>query len=148
MLTSCSSHFEYASLIPALFKCSLKFRALCHFIVSMMLWSWSCWKMTIGGFHILGQLPPVCGLCMLSCFSFVILCDSMDSSLPGSSEYGILWARILEWVAMSFSLGNLPDPGIGLGSLTSPAVAGGLFTTSTTWEGYLLSFHLLPKALS
>ena len=26
----------------------------------------------------------------------------MDSSLPGSSVYGILQARILEWVAISF----------------------------------------------
>ena len=31
------------------------------------------------------------------------LCDPMDCSLPGSSVHGILWARILEWVAISFS---------------------------------------------
>ena len=31
------------------------------------------------------------------------LCDPMDYSLPGSSIHGILQARILEWVAMSFS---------------------------------------------
>ena len=31
------------------------------------------------------------------------LCDPMDSSLPGSSVHGILKARILEWVAISFS---------------------------------------------
>ena len=31
------------------------------------------------------------------------LCDPMDCSLPGSSVYGILQARILEWVAISFS---------------------------------------------
>ena len=31
------------------------------------------------------------------------LCDPMDSSPPGSSVPGILQARILEWVAMSFS---------------------------------------------
>ena len=31
-------------------------------------------------------------------------------------------------------LGNLPDPRIELASLTSPALASGLFTTSTTWE--------------
>ena len=28
------------------------------------------------------------------------LCDPMDCSMPGSSVHGILWARILEWVAM------------------------------------------------
>ena len=31
------------------------------------------------------------------------LCDPMDCSLPGSSICGILQARILEWVAISFS---------------------------------------------
>ena len=31
------------------------------------------------------------------------LCDSMDCSQPGSSDHGILWAEILEWVAISFS---------------------------------------------
>ena len=31
-----------------------------------------------------------------------ILCDPMDCSLPGSSVHGILQARILEWVAISF----------------------------------------------
>ena len=31
------------------------------------------------------------------------LCDPMDSSPPGSSVPGILQARILEWVTISFS---------------------------------------------
>ena len=31
------------------------------------------------------------------------LCDPMDCSLPGSSVHGIFQARILEWVAISFS---------------------------------------------
>ena len=38
-----------------------------------------------------------------------ILCNPMDSSprsLPGSSVHGILQARILEWVAISFSRGT------------------------------------------
>ena len=34
------------------------------------------------------------------------LCDPMDCSLPGSSVLGILQARILEWVAISFSRGS------------------------------------------
>ena len=32
--------------------------------------------------------------------------DSMDCSLPGSSIHGIFQARILEWVAISFSSGS------------------------------------------
>ena len=31
------------------------------------------------------------------------LCDPIDASLPGSSVPGILQAKILEWVAISFS---------------------------------------------
>ena len=34
------------------------------------------------------------------------LCDHMDCSLSGSSVHGILQARILEWVAISFSRGS------------------------------------------
>ena len=34
------------------------------------------------------------------------LCDPMDCSLPGSSIHGIFQARILEWVAISFSRGS------------------------------------------
>ena len=41
------------------------------------------------------------------------LCDHMDHSPPGSSVPGILQARILEWVAILFSMGTShPDPGI------------------------------------
>ena len=34
------------------------------------------------------------------------LWDSKDCSLPGSSVHGIFQARILEWVAISFSRGS------------------------------------------
>ena len=39
------------------------------------------------------------------------LCDHMEYRPPVSSLHGILQARILEWVAISF-FGDLPDPGI------------------------------------
>ena len=39
------------------------------------------------------------------------LCDHIDCSLPGSSVHGVFQARILEWVAISFSR-DLPHPGI------------------------------------
>ena len=35
-----------------------------------------------------------------------ILCNPIDGSPPGSSVPGILQARILEWVAVSFSIGH------------------------------------------
>ena len=42
-------------------------------------------------------------LLLLSRFSRVRLCDPIDSSPSGSSVPGILQARTLEWVAISFS---------------------------------------------
>ena len=35
--------------------------------------------------------------------SCLTLCDPMDCSLPGASVHGISQARILVWVAISFS---------------------------------------------
>ena len=51
----------------------------------------------------------------------------MDYSPPGSSIHGILQARILEWVVISFSRRDLPDPWI-------EPTGGGFFTSSATWE--------------
>ena len=39
-------------------------------------------------------------------FSCVQLCDPMDCSPPGSSVHGIFQARVVEWVAISFSRGS------------------------------------------
>ena len=38
--------------------------------------------------------------------SRLTLCKTMDCGLPGSSIYGISQARVLEWVAISFSRGS------------------------------------------
>ena len=48
-----------------------------------------------------------CGLCASTVVhSCLTLCDPMDCSLPGSSVREIFQARILEWVAISFSRGS------------------------------------------
>ena len=41
-------------------------------------------------------------VCAQSCLTF---CDPMDYNLPGSSVHGIFQARMLEWVAISYSRG-------------------------------------------
>ena len=43
-------------------------------------------------------------------------CCGLDCSPTGFSVHGILQARILEWVAISFSRGNLSNPGFEPGS--------------------------------
>ena len=65
------------------------------------------------------------------------LCDPMDYSPPGSSVHGILQARIQGWLPCP-PPGDLPDPGIEPASLMSPALAGGFFTTGTTWEALVV----------
>ena len=59
--------------------------------------------------------------------------NPLDWSPPGSSVCGILQARILEWWPC-LPPGDLPNPGIKPTSLVSPALAGGFFTPSATWE--------------
>ena len=51
-------------------------------------------------------------------------CDPMDCSPPGFSVHGISQARILEWVAISFSRGFFPTQGSNLHLLT---LGGGFF---------------------
>ena len=43
---------------------------------------------------------------MLIAQSCLSLCDRMDCSPPGSSDHGILQARMLSWVAIPFSRGS------------------------------------------
>ena len=72
-------------------------------------------------------------VCVSSVAQSCLTLQPMDYSPPGSSVHGIFQERILGWVAVS-SPGDLPDPGIKSTFLASPALAGGFFTTSTTWE--------------
>ena len=82
--------------------------------------------MTIFSYNYLNILIMCCAKSLQSCPT---LWDPMDCSLPGSSVHGILQVRTLEWVAISSS-GDLPDPVIEPGSLTSLALAGRFFTAS------------------
>ena len=53
-----------------------------------------------------------------------LVCDPMDWSLPGTSVHGISQARILEWVAISFSRGSCQPKDQTYISF----IAGGFFT--------------------
>ena len=54
------------------------------------------------------------------------------------------FSRHESWSGLPFpSPGDLPDPGIELASLPSPALADGFFTTSATWEA-----QVKPPSLS
>ena len=57
-------------------------------------------------FNIIGVCVCVCVCVCEVAQSCPTLCNPMDFSAPGSSVWGILQARILEWVALSFSRGS------------------------------------------
>ena len=61
------------------------------------------------------------------------LCGPMDFSRPGSSVHGIFQARILEWVAISFSRRS-SQPRDRTLPLMSPVLAGGFSTLSPPGE--------------
>ena len=68
--------------------------------------------------------PCVC-VCVCSIAqSCLTLCNPREYSTPASSVHGIFQVRILGWVAISYSPGHLPDPGIKSSSLASPELAG------------------------
>ena len=68
--------------------------------------------------------------------SYPTLCDPMDCSPPSSSIHGILQARIQSGLPCP-PPGDLPNPEIKPESLTSFLLAGGFFTTSTTYKKYI-----------
>ena len=66
------------------------------------------------------------------------LCNSLVCSPPGSSVPGISQARILEWVAISFSRGSSQlrtEP-------TSPAWAGGVFASEPPGKPHFLLYRI------
>ena len=82
-----------------------------------------------------------------SCSSFMLvhakslqlsltLCNPVDYSPPGSSVYGILQVRILEWF-FTPSSSRAAQPRDQTCLSMSPALTGGFFTNSTTWEALL-----------
>jgi len=70
--------------------------------LSLFLWAWVKHSTIQNTQHVFIYLPYVC-LCDQS---YPTLCDLMDYSPPSSSVHGIFQARILEWVAISFSRGS------------------------------------------
>ena len=77
----------------------------------------------------------------------MLSCSFMSDSLWLYGLFDTLWtvahqaplsmkfSRQEYWSGLPFPPpGDLPDPGIEPASLISPALAGGFFTTSATWE--------------
>ena len=79
----------------------------------------------LGNQHFHFLMPPICCCyCCLVTKSCLTVRGPMDCSLPGSSVRAISQARILEWVAISFSRGPSPPRDRSL-----TCIASGFFTT-------------------
>ena len=69
--------------------------------------------------------------CVLSCVRLFAIPSTVTHRAPLSMEL----PGQENWSGLPFPLPrDLPDPGVKPASLESPALAGGFFTTSTTWE--------------
>ena len=67
------------------------------------------------------------------------LCDPMDCSPPGFPVHGILQARILEWIPISFSRGSSQTRGWTWVSY----IAGTFFTFPFYWATFFFSFFFI-----
>ena len=73
------------------------------------------------------------GVCVLSCCSHVQLFGSLWA-IACQAPLSMGFSRQEYWSGLSHPPpGDLPNPGIKLMCLKSPALAGGFFNTSTTW---------------
>ena len=63
---------------------------------------------------------------------------------------GFFWQEY--WSGLPFpSLVYLPNPGIKRTSLLSPTLAGGFFTTSTTWEArkpIMVQYYIIDRSIT
>ena len=105
--------------IPTLVEAGWRYMGILCYFASFHKWKWSYF----------------CCLVTKLCLT---LSDPMDYSLTGSFVHGISQARILQWVAISFSR-DLPDPGI---KSTSPTLGGRFFTTKLPGKPKLGPYHL------
>ena len=69
------------------------------------------------------------------------LCDPIDGSPSGSTIPGILQARTLEWVAISFSMLNPRDPKSALCSWGFTSI----YIRKTQWSSVILTFLIRKR---
>ena len=78
--------------------------------------------------------------------SFLILCDPGIIACQAPLSMGFSRQEYWHWFPGP-PPGDLPNPNIKMSSLVSPALAGGFFTASTTWEAHTKLDSLLLYSL-
>ena len=92
--------FEKFARKPSTRKVEMKWREMSYPDVMIKKWNHSC---ASGIYNLSSASPPSSSAAAKSLQSCPTLCDPIDGSPPGSAVSGILQARTLEWVAISFS---------------------------------------------
>ena len=84
---------------------------------------------------------------MLLCLVTSVVSDSVTLwTVACQAPLSVEFSRKEYWNGLPFPPpGDLPEPGIKPMSLMSPALAGRLFTTSTTWEAALAAQFIKEK---
>ena len=88
------------------------------------------------------QFLNICAcVCVLSCVQLFV--TPMHST---HQEFSMEFSRQEYWSGLPFPTpGDLPDPGMEPESAVSPSLAGGFFTTSTTWEAHSFVYQYIIK---
>ena len=84
-------------------------------------------------------VPDYFDYCVLFAQLCPALCNPMGYSPPGSSVFGFLQARILEWVAIPFSMESSQPRDVAQVS----CIAGRFFTMWASRETHLITVALL-----
>ena len=80
------------------------------------------------------HLPKMLCACVLTCFSRVQLFET-PWTVAHQAPLSMGFSKQEYWSGLPCPPpGDLPNPGTEPESLTSPALAGGFFTTNATWE--------------
>ena len=103
-------------------------------------WPWSKDRQTKWIELRIQKCSHMCVLHAKSLQSCLTMCDPTDCSPPGFSVHGILQARILEWVAISFSKGSSRSRDRSCVSSVS-WTGRWILTTRATWEARVFT-HL------
>ena len=80
-------------------------------------------------------------------FLVSISCDPMDCRVARQAPLSLGFFRQEHWSGLPFPPpGDLLNPGMEHESLTSPALAGGFFPVSTTWEAHDTLYFVRGRA--
>ena len=110
----------------------------------LQFWAWLAWVHDDDDDKMCTTCPYACVLSHFSRVQLFAILWTVACQAPLSMEF--FWQEY--WSGLPFaSQGACPNPGIEPTSLMSPALAGGFFTTSVTWEAHHTTEQIVSSDL-